>query len=160
MKYVDLELARRLELAGHPDWIEDDADGLDIAYRGRSGNARIAVGGGIAEFRGINSPVTQAEGLGLNAPVSEEEFERLEEFFRSRGSAVFIEVSPMADQAFIETLGRAGLPRDRILEHVDERYRRVRTIPVALSRFDDTSRRTRGIASLCRNCFTRVCGSL
>ncbi|HSY58631.1 MAG TPA: GNAT family N-acetyltransferase [Terriglobales bacterium] len=106
MKFVDMELARRLELAGHPDWVEGGNRGAGIPNRGRPENARIAVGGGIAEFRGINSPVTQAEGLGLNGPVSEEEFERLEVFFRSRGSAVFIEVCPMADQSFIETLGK------------------------------------------------------
>jgi GNAT superfamily N-acetyltransferase len=108
MKFVDLELAQRLELAGHPDWIEDGSGESEISSRGRSDNARIAVGGGIAEFRGVNSPVTQAEGLGLSGPVSGEEFERLEEFFRSRGSAVFIEVCPMAEQSFVETLGKRG----------------------------------------------------
>jgi GNAT superfamily N-acetyltransferase len=106
MKFVDMELARRLELAGHPDWTDDGTQGPDIPTRGRAESARITVGGGIAEFRGINSPVTQAEGLGLNGPVSEEDLERLEGFFRSRGSAVFTEVCPMADQSFIEALGK------------------------------------------------------
>ena len=32
-------------------------------------------------YCGANSPVTQAVGLGLNGPVSTEEFDRLEEFY-------------------------------------------------------------------------------
>jgi GNAT superfamily N-acetyltransferase len=122
MKFVDMELARRLELAGHPDWVDGGNQAVDIPNRGRAENARIAVGGGIAEFRGINSPVTQAEGLGLNGPVAEEEFERLEEFFRSRGSGVFIEVCPMADQSFIETLGKRGY---RVIEFSNMLLREV-----------------------------------
>ena len=106
MKFVDMELARRLELAGHPDWLEEDGDATP--HPGRPENARIVVGGGIAEFRGVGSPVTQAEGLGLNGPVSNEEFERLEKFYRCRGSAVMIEVCPMADPSFVETLGKRG----------------------------------------------------
>ena len=66
------------------------------------------IAGGIAVFAGVNSPVTQAEGLGLEGPVSEEEFAQLEEFFRSRGSAVNIEVCPLADSAFVEALGKRG----------------------------------------------------
>ncbi|MGA8142886.1 MAG: GNAT family N-acetyltransferase [Candidatus Acidiferrales bacterium] len=108
MKFVDMELARRLELAGHPDAIEEAADGVNIARPGRPGDARIAVGGGIAEFRGVNSPVTQAEGLGLNGPVTDDDFERMEKFYRSRGSAVMMEVCPMADTSFVETLGKRG----------------------------------------------------
>lgn len=98
-----MELARRLELAAH----EPLAPGEDTQAR-PDGSARIAVGGGIAVFCGIDSPATQAEGLGLHGPVSEGEFTRLEEFFRSRGSSVFIELCPMAAPSFIEALGRRG----------------------------------------------------
>jgi GNAT superfamily N-acetyltransferase len=103
MKFLDLDLARRLEMAAH-----------DIPARGstesasHNGKERIFVGGGVAVFAGVNSPITQAEGLGLNGPVSEAEFDRLEEFFRSRGSAIFMEVCPMADASFIEALGKRG----------------------------------------------------
>ena len=113
MRFVDMDLARRLEMAGHPDWIADGENRPDAVPLARPGDARIAVGGGVAEFRGVNSPVTQAEGLGLNGPVSEEDLERMEKFYRSRGSAVFIEVCPMADPSFVETLGQRGY---RVLE--------------------------------------------
>src|ERR1700751_312258 len=101
MKFVDMELARRLELAGHPDCSSERNEAISPVELKRPGDVRIAVGGGIAEFRGVNSPVTQAEGLGLNGPVSEEDFERMEKFYRCRGSAVFIEVFPMADPRFL-----------------------------------------------------------
>ena len=108
MRFVDMELARRLELAGHPDCLSEGNEGIEPVQSKRPGDVRIALGGGIAEFRGVNSPVTQAEGLGLNGPVSEEDMERMEKFYRCRGSAVFIEVSPMADPSFIEMLGQRG----------------------------------------------------
>jgi GNAT superfamily N-acetyltransferase len=103
-----MELARHLELAGHPDCLSEGNGEISQVELKRPGDVRIAVGGGIAEFRGVNSPVTQAEGLGLNGPVSEEDIERMEQFYRCRGSAVFIEVCPMADPSFIEMLGKRG----------------------------------------------------
>ena len=122
MRFVDMELACRLELAGHPDWLpEGESHGAPVNLT-RPGDARIRVGGGIAEFRGVNSPVTQAEGLGLNGPVSDEEFERMEKFYRCRGSDVFIEVCPMADASFIEKLGKRGY---RVIEFSNMLIREV-----------------------------------
>jgi len=103
VKFVDMDLVRRLEIAGHsavaPEQMEET---------GSAGHARMAIGGGIAIFRGVHSPMTQAEGVGLNGPLSDEEFERLEDFFRSRGSAVILEVCPLADANFIQKLGARG----------------------------------------------------
>ena len=103
MKFVDMDLVRRLEIAGHTALAPGQMEETDS-----DGHARMAVGGGIAIFRGINSPMTQAEGVGLSGPLSEEEFDRLEEFFRSRGSAVILEVCPLADANFIQKLGARG----------------------------------------------------
>jgi GNAT superfamily N-acetyltransferase len=103
MRFLDMDLARRLEVAGH-----DMPAGRSTEALSHNGKERIFVGGGVAVFAGVNSPITQAEGLGLHGAVSEEEFNRLEEFFRSRGSAVFMEVCPMADVSFIEALGKRG----------------------------------------------------
>jgi len=103
MRFLDMDLARRLEVAGH-----DMPAGGSTEAPSHNGKKRILVGGGIAVFAGVNSPITQAEGLGLQGPVSEEEFDRLEEFFRSRGSAVFMEICPMANASFVEALGKRG----------------------------------------------------
>jgi len=117
VKFVDIELARRLELAAHSGLTPEEFE-----ETGKDGNAKIAVGGGIATFRGVGSPVTQAEGLGLNGPLSGEEFERLEDFFRSRGSAVVLEVCPMADPRFIEALGKRGY---RVVEFTNVLVREI-----------------------------------
>jgi GNAT superfamily N-acetyltransferase len=103
VKFVDIDLARRLEVAAHSSLASGE-----IEQRDKNGNAKIAIAGGIATFRGINSPVTHAEGLGLNGPLSDEEFERLEHFFRCRGSAAVLEVCPLADPSFVEALGKRG----------------------------------------------------
>jgi hypothetical protein len=113
MKFLDLKLAHRLELAGHPEPLAAPEAEKYSSTQDLTANARISIGGGIAEFRGLSSPVTQAEGLGLNGPVSDEEFERLEDFYRSRGSAVMMEVCPMADSSFVQALGKRGY---RIIE--------------------------------------------
>jgi GNAT superfamily N-acetyltransferase len=113
MRFADMELARRLELAAHTDVLSSSHDTSNLAEPDLTAHAAITVGGGIALFRGLNSPVTQAEGLGFDGPVSDEEFERLEDFYRCRGSAVMIEVCPMADRSFVEMLGKRGY---RIIE--------------------------------------------
>ncbi len=106
MRFVDVPLARRLETA--------EAEGAagcarTLAQRRPESRAAVeAVAGGYAIFAGVNSPVTQAVGLGLNGPVTEAEVERLEEFYRSRGDAVRVELSPLADTSLVELFGRRG----------------------------------------------------
>src|SRR3981081_2793971 len=91
---LNLGLARRIELAEAQAAVET-AEALE---RSRPGGAAIAqVAGGFAVYCGANSPVTQAVGLGLDGPVSEEEFDQLEEFYRHRGEAVRVETCPLPD---------------------------------------------------------------
>lgn len=67
-----------------------------------------AVAGGYAVYCGANSPVTQAVGLGLNGPVSREEFDRLEEFYASRNEPVRVETCPLADATLMEHYRERG----------------------------------------------------
>jgi hypothetical protein len=87
---VDLALARRLERA------EADANAAFVDARRAvdpdSGAEWIEVAGAYAMFDHIGSPCTQTFGLGLFAPFLEPEFDRVEAFFRERGSDVFHEV--------------------------------------------------------------------
>jgi hypothetical protein len=46
--------------------------------------------------------------MGLDGPVSGEEFDRLEEFYRSRNEAVRVETCPLADPTFIEHFAQRG----------------------------------------------------
>ena len=100
---LNLELARRIELAEAQAAVET-AEALE---RSRPGGAAVEpLAGGFAVYCGANSPLTQAVGLGLDGPVSEEEFERLENFYRTRNEPVRVETCPLADHSLIEHFGR------------------------------------------------------
>jgi GNAT superfamily N-acetyltransferase len=101
---VDLALARRIELAE----ARAAVDGAKTFERLRPGGGAAVerIAGGFAVYCGANSPVTQAVGLGLDGAVSEEEFDRLEGFYGSRGETVRVETCPLADVSLIEHFGR------------------------------------------------------
>ena len=75
---LNVELSRRLEFTEAQVALEG-ANTL-MAWNPESSVAVERVAGGYAVYCGANSPITQAVGLGLNGPVSAEEFDRLEEF--------------------------------------------------------------------------------
>jgi hypothetical protein len=101
---LDLGLARRIELAE----ARSAVDGAETFERLRPGGGAAVerIAGGYAVYCGANSPVTQAVGLGLDGAVSEDEFEQLESFYRSRGEAVRVETCPLAHISLIEHFGR------------------------------------------------------
>ena len=104
--FVDTVLARRLELAE----AEGGAScGFSLAReKPESGAAVETIAGGRAVFTGIGSPITQATGIGLNRPVTPDEFARLENFFFSRGAAVNVETSPYADATLFAHYAKNG----------------------------------------------------
>jgi hypothetical protein len=103
---LNLELARRVELAEAQAAVEC-AEALE-RFRPGSGAAVRRLAGGFAVYCGKNSPITQAVGMGLDGPVSGEEFDRLEEFYKGRGEPVRVETCPLADTSFIEQFGQRG----------------------------------------------------
>jgi GNAT superfamily N-acetyltransferase len=122
MIFADLELARRLE------GMDAAAGAASAAAEGQlrptCGATSLAIAGGQAMFVGVGSPITQAFALGLHGAVTEAEMEQLEDFFRSRGSGVFIEVSPLADASLTEHLNGRGY---RVLEYSNVLARQVPT---------------------------------
>ncbi len=103
---LSLELAREIELA-EAEAAVACAERL-MAAQGDGAGAVASVAGGYAVYCGANSPVTQAVGLGLNGAVSNEEFDRLEEFYFSRKEPVRVETCPMADGSLIEHYRERG----------------------------------------------------
>lgn len=94
---ADLTLAARLEAA-------DAGNVLRMAQTTAGESDSIAVepfAGGVAVFAGTGSPMTHAMGLGMQGSVSEPELERMEAFFRDRGSPCVIDLCPMADTSVI-----------------------------------------------------------
>jgi hypothetical protein len=64
--------------------------------------------GGYAIFGGVGSPMTHAMGIGMSGPVEEAEFDRMEAFFRSRGSPSLIDLCPMADPTVVRFVQERG----------------------------------------------------
>jgi GNAT superfamily N-acetyltransferase len=89
--FVDRSLAKRLEMITARSGKECADVWADIA-------------GGIATFSGIDSPITQAFGVGLFGPVSGGELDQLEDFFFSRGAPVALELCPFIHPSLIVLL--------------------------------------------------------
>jgi GNAT superfamily N-acetyltransferase len=104
--FADLALARRLELTegrGNAAFVEAQAR-LDPS----SGAIWKTAGGALAMFAGVGSPITQTFGLGVHAPLHERDLDAIERFFKTRGSAVFHEVCPLAGVEVARLLARRG----------------------------------------------------
>lgn len=98
----DRALARRMEEA-------EAANAFHFGRAARDGNVDVEqICDGCAMFAGVGSPLTHAMGIGMAGPVSDEEFDRLEEFFQERGSPSLIDLCPMADMTVIENVTRRG----------------------------------------------------
>jgi hypothetical protein len=94
---ADLALAQRIE-AGH----------AHSASLFAASDAIERIGGGWAVFKSVDSPMTQAIGIGMNGAVSPAELDRLEAFFYDRGSPAVIDLCTLADpslQAMIQQRG-------------------------------------------------------
>jgi len=108
----DLELARRIERA----------EGLNHVEFVRAMQARssaedaswLEIGGGIASFVGIDAHLTQAFGLGLHGAVTDADLDELVRFYRSRSTAVAVEVCNLADTSLSNGLIARGC---RVDEH-------------------------------------------
>jgi hypothetical protein len=104
--FSDRALARRLERTegrANADFV--DARAL---VSPPTQAAWIDVGGALAMFDGADSPLTQTFALGMDGPISENDFRRIESFYLERGAAVFHEVSPLADASVLALLNGGG----------------------------------------------------
>ena len=104
--FADMDLARRLERTeaqGNIDFVEARARAFPDV-----GATWIEAGGTYAMFDGVGSPITQTFGLGMFWPVTEEDMNKVEDFFRSRGAEVFHEVCPLADKSAFLLLSERG----------------------------------------------------
>ncbi len=71
-------------------------------------SAVITVGGGVAAFAGVGSPLTHAVGVGMNGPVTRADLDAIEAVYRQRGSTVNMDLCPLADPTLPELLGERG----------------------------------------------------
>jgi len=103
--FVDLAFARRLEMAEmvFPDCVE-----ASRRYSPSRPAEALHVAGGIAFFGGVDYPANQMVGMGLHGEVTAADLDRVEEFFRSRGVASTVVVSPLAHESLRALLGQRG----------------------------------------------------
>jgi GNAT superfamily N-acetyltransferase len=104
--FVDAALSYRLESA---EWLPslgwiDRIAGDQPA----SGAERRMVAGGWMLYAGPQSPANHVIGMGLRGPVSREEFDSVEEFYRRHKSVCEVVVSPYADLSLLGHLGERG----------------------------------------------------
>ncbi len=125
---ADLSLSRRLERC------EARTNASIIESRARLspevGATWIERAGAYAMFDGVGSPLTQTFGLGLFATPAAKDLEVIEEFFASRGAAVFHEVSPLAE---FETINLLTARRYRVVELTSIMYRPLSAFPASHS---------------------------
>ncbi|HEY6326281.1 MAG TPA: hypothetical protein VIW73_07200 [Candidatus Cybelea sp.] len=97
------EAIRRAEIAGI-------RCGLETARRLRpdAGVASVEIAGGLAAFMGPDSPLSEAFGVGTNAPVTSAEIAAITEFYESRDSTARVFVSPLAHPTLAAGLAAAG----------------------------------------------------
>jgi GNAT superfamily N-acetyltransferase len=106
VSFSDLNLSRRLEHAeGRAN--ADFVDARMLTFPDRRA-AWIDVGGALAMFDGVDSPLTQTFGLGMNGVVAAGDLDRIEQFFHERLAPVCHEVSPLADASLLPLLNARG----------------------------------------------------
>ncbi len=103
--FVDLEFARRLEMA---EMIFPDCEAALRAYSPSDPIASLTIAGGIGFFGGLNYPANQMVGLGLYGEVTAAQLDEVEEFFRSRGVPATVVLSPLAHESLRALLGERG----------------------------------------------------
>ncbi len=68
----------------------------------------IEVGGGLVAFTGLDSPLSQAVGVGAFSPVADAEIAQITAFYQSHGATPRVFVTPLADASLVSGLARAG----------------------------------------------------
>lgn len=106
MLFYDKKLALRLERVEALNQVEFALAHNRLGVEPEAAHAKI--GSGYAVYAGMNSPLTQAFGLGMEGQVSDDEIDELEAFFYERGVAVNIEVCNMSDISLTEKLIKRG----------------------------------------------------
>jgi GNAT superfamily N-acetyltransferase len=124
-----IETARRL-------WPSVGAQGIEVA-------------GGLAAFTGVESPLSQAYGVGTLGPVSREDVERITEFFQSHNTTPRVFVSPLADATLGQALAAAGCAPSEyqnvlVSDDLDTHARRDERVGVARDLHDWAQASARG----------------
>jgi GNAT superfamily N-acetyltransferase len=106
MLFVDKALARRLEAAEEMPQVY--LAPLYQQQRPEIGAASEPICGGHMIFAGLGSPVGRAVGLGLDRPLTAEDLDRVEAFYRSHQAPSQVDLTPMHEPAVFEMFKERG----------------------------------------------------
>ena len=106
MKYVDTNLARRMEAA-------EDVPQMEIARvlqrtHPEVGADILEIAGGHAVFAGLNSPVGRAIGLGFEGAVTATQLDEVEAFYKQHNAPSQVDITPVTHGSLLELLKMRG----------------------------------------------------
>jgi GNAT superfamily N-acetyltransferase len=104
--FVDYSLAASIESTDA--WVGLESVRIHRQLHPTSGATSLSIPGGYALFTGIGSPLTQVLGLGMGNRVRELDIEDMEEFYRTRGASVSVELCPFTERSTLQLLGPRG----------------------------------------------------
>jgi GNAT superfamily N-acetyltransferase len=106
MQFVDRALARRFESAEEMPQVHHAH--ADQTMRPHIGSAVEPIAGGHMIFAGLGSPIGRAVGMGFAAPVTEADFDQLENFYYSRKAPAQLDYCPLTDITLLEIARKRG----------------------------------------------------
>ncbi len=125
------------------DGIRRSIAGMQRLYP-NAGAESIEVGGGLAAFTGVDSPLSKTFGLGTFGPARAEDIPRISHFYASRNAVARVFVTPFLDPAVSRTLVAAGytpVDYDSVMVAVDPDRHALRDDRIVLaSDFDAWAR--------------------
>ncbi len=129
MEFVDKALARRLEAGEEMPQVY-----YAQLYREQHPDAQAGaeeIAGGHMTFSELGAPIGRAVGLGLDGPVSAEQLDRLEQFYRSRHAPAQVDVCPLTDPGLVEMLKARQYTMAELNNVLYRQVRREEAIPAA-----------------------------
>jgi GNAT superfamily N-acetyltransferase len=106
MQFIDRALARRFESAEEMPQVHHAH--ADQKMRPHIGYAVEPIAGGHMIFAGLGSPIGRAVGMGFDAPVTEADFDQLENFYYSRKAPAQFDYCPLTDISLLEIARKRG----------------------------------------------------
>lgn len=106
MQFVDKAFARRLEAVEEMPQVFFARDFQTT--RPEVGAAEEEICGGHMVFAGLGSPIGRAVGMGLDRPLTAEDLDRVEQFYRRHNAPSQVDVCPLHDPKAFEMLKERG----------------------------------------------------
>jgi GNAT superfamily N-acetyltransferase len=106
MQFVDRALARRFESAEEMPQVHHAHS--DQKMRPHIGSTVEPIAGGHMIFAGLGSPIGRAVGMGFEAPITEADFDQLENFYYSRKAPAQLDYCPLTDISLLEIARKRG----------------------------------------------------